>query len=364
MKIETIMLTNFRNYEKLELQFSNFLNVIYGQNGSGKTNLIEAIYLLSLTKSFRINNDKAMIKKGAIKAKVKGKIFKNNDASNYSVEISSDGKSVSIDDIKQNKISDYVSRLNIIIFNPSSTRLIDAAPVERRKLLNIEISQLYKEYLIILANYNKILKQRNFYLRSMYINGNNDMAYLDILTKKLIEYGLKIAKYRAEFVENINQYITEIYTSIFKRGILKVKYVSVFKGKDSKTLFERYKKNYQHELNVGKTIDGIHHDDLEFVLDNNNLKEIGSEGQRKNAIISFKMAQINVTKEIKENYPILILDDLFSELDQEKIKNIFKLLNKEVQTFITTTDIKMINKKQLVNAKKFKVNNGIIEEDK
>lgn len=363
MKIQTISLSNFRNYEKLEITFSNFLNIIYGLNGSGKTNLIEAIYLLSLTKSFRINNDKVMIKKGCLKAKVKGEIFKNNDLSSYSVEISEDGKKVFVNDQKMNKVSDYVSRINIILFNPSDTRLIDDAPSSRRKLLNIEISSIYKEYLLILANYDHILKQRNFYLRSMYVNASYDVTYLDILTKKLIEYGKKISKYREEFINNINKYISDIYSNIFNQGILKIKYVSTYKGKNQEELFLRYKKNYQKELGVGKTLEGIHHDDILFVIDNNNLKEWGSEGQRKNAIISFKLAEINVIKEIKNYYPILILDDLFSELDEIKINNIFKLLNESVQTFITTTEIKNVDKELINLAKKIKVNEGILEED-
>lgn len=364
MLIEKINLFNFRNYEKLSISFSPSLNIIYGLNGSGKTNLVEAIYLLSLTKSFRISNDKKLIKKGALKTRVSGEINKNNDINLYEVELMDEGKNVYIDNNKLDKISDYIAKINIVLFNPSDTSLINDTPEKRRKLLNIEISQLHKEYLIILSNYQKILKQRNFYLRSMYINGNQDMAYLDILTKKLIEYGKSISKYREEFINNINLYISDIYEKIFQNGIIKIRYVSDYKGKDIDTLFKRYKSNYAKELSIGKTIEGIHHDDMVFILDNNNLKEWGSEGQKKNAIISFKLAEINVIKNITSNYPILILDDLFSELDQKKINNIFKLLDSDVQTFITTTEINKINKKYLQNAKKIKINNGIVEEEK
>lgn len=364
MKIESISLVNFRNYEKLEVAFDNFLNIFYGKNGSGKTNLIEAIYLLSLTKSFRINNDKSLIRKGNIKTKVRGEIRKNGDLSSYTVAISSEGKTVEIDDNKIDKISDYVSRINVILFNPVDTRIIDDAPAERRKLLNIEISQIYKEYLVILANYNRILKQRNFYLRSMYVNGNNDTSYLDIITKKLVEYGVMIARYRKDFINSINKYITEVYSNIFKTGELKLKYVSSYKNKSTDELVKSYQKNYRKELEAGKTLLGVHHDDIEFVLDNNNLKEWGSEGQRKNAIISFKLAELQVIKDIKNYYPILILDDLFSELDKEKITNILRLLNEEVQTFITTTEINKVDKQVIKKAKKFKVDNGNIKEDK
>ena len=362
MKIDSLSLMNFRNYETLNISFGD-LNIIYGLNGSGKTNIIEAIYTLALTKSFRINNDKVMIKKGKIKAKIKGNVLKNGDENTFGVEISNDGKVVTINGEKQDKVSDYVSRINVILFNPSDTRLIDEAPMIRRKMLNIEISQIYKEYLVILTNYQRILKQRNFYLRGMYVNGSYTNTYLDIWTKKLIEYGSIICKYREKFVDNINKYIASNYEKIFGSGTLKIRYVSTFKNKSEDDLIKRYKDNYQKELSVGKTLEGIHHDDIVFVLDNNNLKEWGSEGQRKNAIISFKLAEINVINEIKGYYPILILDDLFSELDKVKVTNLLGMLDRNVQTFMTTTDLKNISKKVIKDAKKFKVNDGILEEE-
>ena len=362
MKIDNLSLTNFRNYETLNISFEN-LNIIYGLNGSGKTNIVEAIYMLALTKSFRINNDKIMIKKGKIKAKIKGNVLKKNDDNEFGVEISNDGKIVTINGEKKDKISDYVSRINVILFNPSDTRLIDDAPSERRKMLNIEISQIYKEYLVVLTNYQRILKQRNFYIRGMYINGSYTSEYLDILTKKLVEYGKVICKYRQDFIDNINKYIKSNYEKIFGSGTLKIRYVSTFKNKSEDDLIKRFKDNYQKELSVGKTLEGIHHDDIMFILDNNNLKEWGSEGQRKNAIISFKLAEINVINEIKGYYPILILDDLFSELDKEKITNLLGMLDRNVQTFITTTDLKNISKKVIKDAKKIKVCDGVIEEE-
>ncbi len=362
MKIDSLSLMNFRNYETLNISFGN-LNIIYGLNGSGKTNIVEAIYMLALTKSFRINNDKIMIKKGKIKAKIKGNVLKKNDENEFGVEISNDGKIVTINGEKQDKVSDYVSRINVILFNPSDTRLIDDAPSERRKMLNIEISQIYKEYLVVLTNYQRILKQRNFYIRGMYINGSYTSEYLDILTKKLVEYGKVICKYRQDFIDNINKYIKSNYEKIFGSGTLKIRYVSTFKNKSEDDLIKRFKDNYQKELSVGKTLEGIHHDDIVFILDNNNLKEWGSEGQRKNAIISFKLAEINVINEIKGYYPILILDDLFSELDKEKITNLLGMLDRNVQTFITTTDLKNISKKVIKDAKKIKVCDGAIEEE-
>lgn len=360
MKITKIKLKNFRNYDDLEMTFSDTLNIIYGNNGSGKSNLIEAIYLLALTKSFRTNNDENLIEKGKLSCDVKGTI-ETNEKITYEVNISPEGKKVFIDSDKVGKMSDYVSRINIILYNPLDNKIINDSPAIRRKMLDIEISQINKDYLIYLSNYNKILKNRNAYLKQLYLNGNASNEYLDILTRKLIEYGMKIHEIRKEYIEQINNGITKIYQSIFEYGNLEIKYKSLFNGKSIDKILEMYRKDYRKEMAFGKTLSGIHHDDIEFNLDGNNIKEYGSVGQQKNAIISFKLSELLIVKKIKNEYPILILDDLFSELDTTKINNIINMLNKEVQTFITTTNIDNINKDLLKQSTTFKVDNKNIE---
>ena len=363
MKISKLKLLNFRNYEFLNVKFFDGLNIIYGANGSGKSNLVEAIYLLALTKSFRVSNDKNLIKKDQESTTVEGTITKNNDYANFKVMIASDGKKVEIDNNKINKISEYVTKIQIIIFYPRDTELINSSPSERRRVLNIEISQIFKEYLILLSNYNKILKQRNAYLKQLYLYGNASREYLDILTKKLVEYGKKIHKYRSEFINNINEIITDVYKSIFGTGNLKIKYKSTY-NRTEKELLDVYRKYYSKEMAIGKTLIGIHHDDFEFILDDNKLKEWGSQGQMKNAILSFKIAEIKIINAILKENPILILDDLFSELDEEKINNILNILNNEVQTFITTTTLKSIPKKLIGQSAIYHVVNGQVKEEK
>lgn len=362
MKIRKLKLLNFRNYDHLNLEFSDGLNVIYGDNGSGKSNLVEAIYLLALTKSFRITNDKNLIKKGESTTVVEGKLVKEDDYEKHKVTIASDGKKVEIDENKINRISDYVTKMQVVVFTPSDVGLINASPADRRRILNIEISQIFKEYLILLSNYNKILKQRNAYLKQLYLYGNASREYLDILTKKLIEYGKKIYKYRYEFIENINDSITDIYGQIFESGELKVKYISNF-SKTEREIYDSFKKIYSREMTMGKTLIGIHHDDFQFILDGNKLKEWGSQGQMKNAIIAFKISEIKIMKQILKEFPILILDDLFSELDKKKIANILNILDDEVQTFITTTDLKSISKNVISKSNKYRVQDGKIMED-
>ena len=185
MKINYLQLHNFRNYENLKLNFGDNLNIIYGNNGVGKTNLVEAIYALSITKSFRTNNDKFLIKNGQLSTKIEGEV-ETNTINNYEVIISKEGKKVKIDGNIISKISDYISNINIVLLEPEEQNIFKESPSSRRKLLNIELSKLEKDYIIYLNIYNKILKQRNFYLREAYLNGNSSKEYLEIITKKLV----------------------------------------------------------------------------------------------------------------------------------------------------------------------------------
>ena len=356
MKITNLKLVNYRNYDQININFSNNINIIYGNNGTGKSNLIEAIYLLSLTKSFRTLDDKNLIKNNTNTALVKGII----DNKVYFIELSNSLKKVFIDNKKINRISDYISKVNIILFNPLDTKILTDSPNARRKMLNIEISQINKEYVNLLSTYNRILKHRNAYLKQLYLNGNASIDYLNILTTKLIDLGINIYNIRKDYIEQINNNLTNIYKEIFDYGELKIKYISTF-NKDKEELLQIFQKNYKKEITYGKTIFGIHHDDIHFILDGNNIKEYGSIGQQKNSIISFKLAELPLIKEKNGAYPILILDDLFSELDNKKINNIIKMLNKEVQTFITSTDIDRVNKDLLNDSYIFYINNGKIE---
>ena len=229
-------------------------------------------------------------------------------------------------------------------------------------MINIEISQMENGYLHLLNEYNKILKQRNAFLKLMYVNKLASPDYLWILTEKLIEYGLKISEYREKFINNIQKYYDKINESITKKKGLKVLYVSSYKNKTKEELLKKYKDYLDKDVIIGKTNIGIHHDDFIFSLQGKNLKDYGSEGEQKNAIICFKLALIEVYIKEKEIYPILILDDLFSALDAKKINNILKKINKNLQIFITTTDLKHINTKILNNCTVFNIKNGKVVE--
>ena len=360
MIIDLLELSNFRNYSKLKINFSPSINIIYGKNGSGKTNIVEAIYVLGLTKSFRNINEKNLIFKEKEQSKIKGTI-KYKSKNKYEVDITKEGKKVLINNNKVNLLSDYISRIPIIVFSPDDLKLLKDTPIVRRKFLNIELSFYNKEYLKNVAYYNKLLKQRNSYLKQSLINANSSSDYLNVLTEKLYDYGLSIYEEREKFLEYVNKHINEYYKKIATNGELSVKYVSNF-DKDKKKMLDNYKKYYQKELNFGKTLLGIHLDDIEFYLDNNKVKEWASEGQLKNIVVSLKLVELQLLYEQNGYYPILILDDLFSELDKEKINNIIKLLPNDSQIFITTTELSKVKKSIKENSKLIKVINGRVEE--
>ena len=362
MELRTLKLLNFRNYESLELNFSPYTNIIYGPNGSGKTNIVEAIYILGLTKTFRLGSEDVVIKHGKNLTKIEG-LIKDNIYNTYKIVLSPTGKRIKIDNNKIAKVSDYITKVNIILFNPDDLKIIKDTPMTRRKLLNIEISGINKEYLIYLTNYNKILKQRNAYLKALNKQNKINSDYLNILTENLIDTGLKIVAMRQEFLNNINKYLSEIYYEITKKGTLSLNYKSEFKNKNKEQLLNMYTKNISREIINGKTLFGPQHDDFEFLVDKKVVKEYSSTGEQKNSVIAFKLAEIKNIEDTLNKKPILILDDLFSELDKEKISNILALIDHDMQTFITTTEISFVSQDLLNKSKLFNVINGEVREE-
>ena len=356
MKITNLKLYNFRNYDSIFLDFSNKQNIIIGPNGSGKTNIVEAIYVLAITKSFRGSLDRVLIQNGKSDMSIEGTI-RDKILHRYKLNLSEDGKIVKIDNNRIAKLSNYISKINVVLFTPEDTNIIKNSPTSRRNMVNIEISQMENGYLHLLNEYNKVLKQRNAFLKLMYVNKLASPDYLWILTDKLIDIGLTLSEYRQKFIENINRYYDEINYSITKKKGLKVTYVSAYKNKTKEELQKKYRSYLDKDIIIGKTNIGIHHDDFIFSNNGSNLKDFGSEGEQKNAIICFKLALIEIFIKEKNIYPILILDDLFSCLDNRKINNILKKLNKNLQIFITTTDLKNINTKVLNNCTVFNIKN-------
>jgi len=361
MEITNLKLLNFRNFNNLNLNFSKNKNIIIGNNGVGKTNIVESIFVLALTKSFRTNDDEIIVNENSDFYKIEGTI-KSNFINNYKIVYQDKNKVVKINNNKINKYSDYVSNINVILFSINDLKLIKDTPNTRRKLINLEISQLNNEYVIYLNFYNKILKQRNTYLKTLY-NKKVNYEYLEILDDQLIDYGVKVFEIRKMFIEKINNLLCKIYVNLGGFDGLCINYKSDYISKTKENIKEDYKNNIEKDISLGSTQIGIHRDDFVFFANNKDIKNFASEGQQKNAIIAFKLSEIELFYTIKKEYPILILDDLFSELDLKKIENILNYISDEIQTFITTTDLKKIKRKYLKNSKIFRVTEKGIEED-
>ena len=361
MKIHHLKLLNFRNYEKMEVSFSPKYNIIFGNNGSGKTNLVESIYVLALTKSFRGTVDKILLMNSKDVCRIEGEVS-DKYTNKYKLILKDGGKKVKINNTKVEKLSDYISQISVVLFNPDDLRFIKDSPTIRRKAINLEISQINNSYLKNLNMYNKLLKQRNSYLKTTNINANSSSEFLTILTNKLVDYGEKIYESRRKYINLLNQKIGDLYNSICGIQDLKLEYSSDYKDFDREKILKKYQDNLNRDIILGKTTVGVHHDDIKFKLEGYNIKDYGSEGQQKNAIIAYKLTELEIFYQVRGNYPILILDDLFSELDRFKINNILNLINDDIQTFITTTEIDKINDNVLSNSKLFEVVDSEVRE--
>jgi len=343
------------------------MNVFVGDNAQGKTNILESIIILALTKSHRIGVSPNIIKFNKKKSVIRGVIKKDKIITKLGVELTDTTKKLSINSTEIKKVSDYISSLNIIVFTPDDLDIIKGSPNIRRNLLNIQLSQISKIYLNTYNEYNKLLKTRNEYLKILFNNSIADTNYLDVITDKLIEKAVFIYQKRKEYLDLINENIDSNYQSIAGIGNLEIKYEPNIDILDfdyeniRKILKHQFKKNYKKELNYGMTLYGPHRDDFSFILNGNNLKFFGSQGQQKIAVLSYKLSEIPIFKQICGSYPVLLLDDIFSELDVKKRNKLLKLVGNNIQSVITTTDLKNIDKKYLNNAYIYNVKEGKIE---
>ncbi len=366
MLVRNLKITNFRNYKDLVISFSPNINIIYGDNGQGKTNLLESIYVLGITKSHKSVIDNYLINKDSTFARVSGIINDELISSQLEVIIEAQRKTLKIDGNIINKVNNYINKMNIIIFHPEDLELIKGSPSGRRKYLNVQLSQIHQNYLNILNDYNKILKQRNELLKNYIKTQKIDEYYFDIITESLIERGAKIYQYRENYIKNINKNIGDIYYSLVNIKNFKIVYKPVININNYeinnilKTYKEQLKKSYKSELKFGMTFVGPHRDDFDFIIGDNNLKIFGSQGQQRLAVLSLKLSEVPIFKSYKKTYPILLLDDVFSELDDIKKNNLLKYIINNIQTFITTTDLKSINKEILNRAQIIKIKDGKI----
>ena len=334
MWIKNIKIKNFRNYEQEEIKLEKNINIFYGKNAQGKTNIIEAIFLCSLGKSFRAKKDNEMIKLNEQNAIVEIEYEKSDRDGKIKIEIGNK-KNIYLNGIKIKKLSELLGNLNIVIFTPDDIGILKGGPQNRRRFLDIMISQLRPNYMHVLNLYLKTIEQRNNYLRQIK-EEHKDENLLEIWDEKLAEYAIKIYEYRKEFIEKLIKKINIIHQNI-TNGEEEIELEYITECDDKEKYLELLKQRRKLDIIKGFTTKGIHRDDFMIYINKKEIKIFGSQGQNRTAMLSLKLAELQVIYDEIGEYPILLLDDFMSELDKTRRKNFLENIE-GTQVIITGTE--------------------------
>ena len=334
MWINKIKINNFRNYNNEEINLEKNINIFYGKNAQGKTNIIEAIFLCSLGKSFRAKKDNEMIKLNEENAIVEIEYEKSDRDGKIKIEIGNK-KNIYLNGIKIKKLSELLGNLNIVIFTPDDINILKGGPQNRRRFLDIMISQLRPNYMHILNLYIKTIEQRNKYLRQIK-EEHKEENLLEIWDEKLAEYAVKIYEYRKEFIEKIIKKINIIHKNITNgEEQIELEYITECDNKEK--YLQLLKERRKLDIIKGFTTKGIHRDDFVIYINKKEIKIFGSQGQNRTAMLSLKLAELQVIYDEIGEYPILLLDDFMSELDRTRRKNFLENIE-GTQVIITGTE--------------------------
>ena len=356
MKLTNLQLQNFRNYESVQLEFTDGVHVFIGENAQGKTNLMESIYALAMTKSHRTTNDKELIGWNKEFATIKGTVEKTATKTNLELQFSKKGKIAKVNYLEQKRLSSYLGNLNVILFAPENLTLVKGSPQNRRKFVDMELGQMSSLYLYDLVEYNRILKQRNTYLKQLAIKKKQPDEYLEVLSEMLSELASKIVFHRLDFMKQLEALAIPIHDQLsLGREKFSVSYQATIPLEDGLThsqmkeiYIDQFKKNQTREADQATTLIGPHRDDLIFYLNEIPVQTYGSQGQQRSTVLSLKLAEIELMKLSTGEYPLLLLDDVLSELDDDRQTHLIKAIENKVQTFITTTSLDGI-KQQFIN---------------
>ena len=368
MRINNILLQNFRNYANLELTFNEHRNIIVGENAQGKTNLIEAIYLAAFAKSFRTNNAGDMVKFGEERGRVNVEINSEDMDKNIDISILANGRKMIKKDGKVvRRTADLLNNIVVIIFSPDDLRIIKDSPERRRAYINRELSQIRPKYYDVLKNYTDVLKQKNSLIKGL-SNSQYSRTYntdmMDVYDRQLADYGYELIRYRKEFVDMLSEEAGEIMSAISGgKEDLKIEYktscefIPTPEGREN--LFMQMYHNRQKDIYAGFATLGPHRDDLEFYINGTDAKKYGSQGQQRTIALSLKLAEIRIAKQILDEYPVLLLDDVLSELDLDRQRFLVNQID-DVQLFITSAELNGDVIETLKGGTLFKVEEGNI----
>lgn len=346
MNVATLTLRHFRNYTQQTIQLHPQMNILLGANAQGKTSFIEALYVLALTKSYRCQNYRELIEFQEDFAKISGVVQQKNRTLTLTAILSKKGKKLQINDVEQQRLNEYIGQLTVIKFSPEDLELVKGQPSVRRRFLDIELSQASPAYFLALANYQKLLKQRNEYLKTTKL----DEIYLAVLDEALADLAAKIYLKRMNFILDLNAIIEPIHDRLTDgKEFLTIEYQSdlvlrpdMDHAEVSLMYRQLLKKTFGRDRKLASTSVGPHKDDLQFFIGEKNVKQFGSQGQQRTTVLSLKLAEIEWLAQQRGEYPILLLDDVLSELDDKRKIQLLNFINNKVQTFITTTEMHVI----------------------
>lgn len=369
MKLKTLQLQNYRNYESISLNCHPDVNILIGENAQGKTNLLESIYTLALAKSHRTSNDKELIRFDSDYAKIEGDLSYRYGEMPLTMYITKKGKQVKINHLEQSRLTQYIGHLNVVLFAPEDLNIVKGSPQIRRRFIDMELGQISAVYLNDLSQYQRILKQKNNYLKQLQYRQKTDSTMLEVLNQQFAEYALKITLRREHFINELESLAKPIHSGITNdRETLSLNYLPSIKleNKD-KSETERLEEvltilndNMEREKDRGVCLYGPHRDDLGFNVNGMDAQTYGSQGQQRTTALSIKLAEIELMNIEVGEYPILLLDDVLSELDDSRQSHLLSTIQHKVQTFVTTTSVDGIEHEIMKNAKLYRINQGEI----
>lgn len=355
MIIKSIELADYRNYDSLQMEFCEGTNILYGDNAQGKTNILEAIYVASTTKSHKGSKDKEIVNFNKEEAHIRTYIEKEGVNTRVDMHLrKSKSKGIAIDGQKIKKAADLLGLCNVVFFSPEDLGIIKNGPSERRRFVDMELCQLDSFYLYNLNNYNKIVNQRNKLLKDMYMNPQLKET-LNIWDMQLVSYGSKIIERRKLFVDQLNEIIYEIHKRL--SGGKEELFIKYEPDVEIEEFEDKLKYSQDRDIKAKMTSVGPHRDDFCFLVGNTDIRKFGSQGQQRTAALSLKLSEIELVKKITKDTPILLLDDVLSELDSNRQNYLLNSIG-DIQTIITCTGLEEFVNNRFEIDRVFKVSNG------
>lgn len=366
MKITQIKLRDYRNYETCHVDLSDHLNLIIGDNGQGKTNLLESVYVCGFGKSFRTAKDTEWMRIGSQSTSIHLEYEKHGQRGIIEIrQLNNRKKEVKVNGVPLSKMSELIGHLNLVLFSPEDLKLVKESPGERRRFIDRELSHISPAYCHLLMDYHRILDQRNSSLKQMQFRKKVDSQLLSIWDEKLADIGTKIMLRRTVFINQLAEMSSKIHFQITDgTEKLDVKYISSLtskNGSDYDTIYKEFlmtlEKNQNKDVERGYTTIGPHRDDLGLSINSKDIRSFGSQGQQRTAALSLKLSEIEIIYNELGEYPILLLDDVMSELDGHRQNFLIKTFDK-VQTIVTATEVGQLYQDHLNNGKLFRISSG------